>query len=51
MSEIKGQLLGLLMVMLLFTTITVSLYSTFTGTSERIGTKAAEELSFVDDPA
>lgn len=47
MSEIKGQLLGMLMVMVLFTSITLGLVDAFTGTSENIGIRVAEETSFV----
>ena len=49
MSEIKGQLLGMLMVMVLFTAVTIGLVETFKGTSRSISDRAAEETSFVND--
>ena len=49
MSEIKGQLLGMLMVMVLFTSITLGLVETFQGTSRSITARTAEETSFVNE--
>ena len=49
MSEIKGQLLGILMVMVLFTSITIGLVETFKGTSRSITSRTTEETSFVGE--
>lgn len=47
MSEIKGQLLGMLMVLLVFGAVAGALFATFKGTSEQITSRAAQEVSMV----
>ena len=49
MSEIKGQLLGILLVMLLFTGVMVTVFASFKDTSTSIANKAALETAFVAD--
>ena len=44
MSELKGQLLGIILVLLLFTTITVSMKSVFGKMTTKIETQVTEVL-------
>jgi hypothetical protein len=48
MSEIKGQLLGMLMVLLVFSAVAAAVWGTFQNMKERITQKASDEIVFVD---
>lgn len=47
MSEIKGQLLGMLLVLILFSAVAAAMYGIFNSSTEKIGKKVDEETSFV----
>ena len=49
MSELKGQLLGMLMVMVLFTSVTLGLVQSFKDNASTIETRAGEETTFVNN--
>lgn len=48
MSEIKGQLLGMLMVLLVFTAVASAMWATFTSTKDKIVAKTSDEVAFID---
>ena len=48
MSEIKGQLLGMLMVLLVFTAVAAAMWGTLQTTKDRITAKASDEVAFID---
>ncbi|MCR5490808.1 MAG: hypothetical protein K6F32_01615 [Bacilli bacterium] len=48
MSEIKGQLLGMLMVLLVFSAVASAMWGTFTATKEKVVAKASDEIVFID---
>ena len=47
MSELKGQLLGMLLVIVLFGAVALTLFGVFNKTSENIGTKMDEDITLV----
>jgi hypothetical protein len=48
MSEIKGQLLGMLMVLLVFSAVASAMWGTFQSTKDKIVAKASDEVVFVN---
>lgn len=47
MSEIKGQLLGMLLVLVLFSTIAGAMYAIFNKSTKNISDRVDQETSFV----
>ena len=47
MSELKGQLLGMLMVIVLFASVALTLYGVFGRTTDAINSKMDDEISLV----
>lgn len=48
MSEIKGQLLGVLLVLVLFTAIGATVYKMFNDTSKTVSNKASTAATYFD---
>ena len=47
MSEIKGQLLGMVLVLVLFSAVAAAMYGIFNRSTDAIGKRVDEETSFV----
>ena len=47
MSEIKGQLLGMVLVLVLFAAVAAAMYGIFNRSTENISKRVDEETSFV----
>ena len=47
MSEIKGQLLGLLLVLVLFSAVAAAMYGIFNKSTENISARVEQETSYV----
>ena len=47
MSEIKGQLLGMLLVLVLFSAVAATMYGIFTRSTKNISDRVDQETSFV----
>jgi len=47
MSELKGQLLGMLMVIVLFASVALTLYGVFGRTTDAINSKMDDEISLI----
>ena len=47
MSEIKGQLLGMLLVLVLFSAVAAAMYGIFNRSTDSISSKVDQETSFV----
>ena len=47
MSEIKGQLLGMVLVLVLFSAVAAAMYGMFNRSTENISKRVDEETSFV----
>ncbi|MCR5348153.1 MAG: hypothetical protein K6E59_00895 [Bacilli bacterium] len=47
MSEIKGQLLGMVLVLVLFSAVAAAMYAMFNRSTENISKRVDEETSFV----